>query len=488
MLVGALGVDFDSVTGFDIAQDGTGYALLVTGGQTRLYSINLLTGAATLAPNSISSLTAVPNGLAIAPVGQFQFSAPTYTVAENGTMVTVTINRVLGANGPASVLFTASAGTATAGTDFTPVTQVVTFADGQTTATVTVLVLDNAVVNPTRTVNLTLSQPALGADLAATQATAMLSITDNEIPPVPPVVRTDLYAVGAAAGSPPLVRVFNSDGSIRYEFFAFDPNFRGGITVATGDVNGDNVEDVIYGAGAGGLPLVGVLDGATGQVISIFFAFDPAFRGGVTVAAGDLNGVGPDEIILGVQKGAPIVQVFSLNGTQAGAFFAFDPAFQGGVNVAAGDFNGDFLDEIVASTGAGGLPIVGVYNGQTFQTQNLFFAYDTAFRGGVTVAAGFTNQAVIITGPGAGGGPLVRAFSRDGTNVDNALGYPAGFTGGVNVTTTAASNGAVGPDRVLVGPAGRSSPVGRFLAFGGAVEASDLQLLPDVYANGFYVG
>ena len=61
------------------------------------------------------------------------------------------------------------------------------------------------------------------------------------------------------------------------------------------DVNGDGTEDFITGAGVGGAPLVVVFDGVTQTVLRIFYAYDPAFRGGVNVAAADVTGDGvPD--------------------------------------------------------------------------------------------------------------------------------------------------------------------------------------------------
>ena len=46
-LVGALGVDFSIASGFDISTNGLAYASLTVAGVTQLYSINLVTGAAT---------------------------------------------------------------------------------------------------------------------------------------------------------------------------------------------------------------------------------------------------------------------------------------------------------------------------------------------------------------------------------------------------------------------------------------------------------
>src|SRR5205823_791726 len=50
------------------------------------------------------------------------------------------------------------------------------------------------------------------------------------------------------------------------------------------------------GADAGGLPQVRLIDPATGQEQSSFLAYDSAFRGGVRVALGDLNGDGIPDI------------------------------------------------------------------------------------------------------------------------------------------------------------------------------------------------
>jgi hypothetical protein len=65
--VGALGVDTSSAVGFDIsgAADGTAFATLTTGGSSRLYTVNLMTGKATLV-GAIGG-NVVLTGIAIAP-------------------------------------------------------------------------------------------------------------------------------------------------------------------------------------------------------------------------------------------------------------------------------------------------------------------------------------------------------------------------------------------------------------------------------------
>ena len=143
---------------------------------------------------------------------------------------------------------------------------------------------------------------------------------------------------GAGTSGGPHVRVLSgADGSELAGFFSHDPAFPGGVAVAGGDVNGDGNVDIIAGAGPSGGPHVLVFDGVTHSVIYSFFAYDPAFAGGVFVASGDVDGDGLADIITGAGPGGgPHVRVFSgADGSELAGFFAYDPAFLGGVAVAA---------------------------------------------------------------------------------------------------------------------------------------------------------
>jgi hypothetical protein len=60
--VGPLGVNIGAANGFDIGgASGNGYAIFSSGGSTKLYAVNLITGVA----NAISSFPATVNGFAI---------------------------------------------------------------------------------------------------------------------------------------------------------------------------------------------------------------------------------------------------------------------------------------------------------------------------------------------------------------------------------------------------------------------------------------
>ena len=115
--------------------------------------------------------------------GTLQFSTATYSVNENGGGATITITRTGGNTGAVGAHFATSNGTATAGADYTAVTQTVSFADGDATnKTVAIPILDDMLVEANETVNLTLSSPTGGATLG-NPATTVLTIIDNDGPP-----------------------------------------------------------------------------------------------------------------------------------------------------------------------------------------------------------------------------------------------------------------------------------------------------------------
>ena len=260
--------------------------------------------------------------------------------------------------------------------------------------------------------------------------------TPTPVPCIPP--EPAHIIVGTDLGSNLVDRYEVPSLRLTAGFFAFDSGFTGGVRVAAGDVNGDGVADIITGAGPGGGPHVRAFDGSCEGNISDFFAYDPAFTGGIYVAAGDINGDGKADIVTGTGDGTQtVVRVF--DGATSEMLQNFIPfnSFTGGVRVAAGDVNGDGFDDIVAGAGAGGGPLVKVFDGHTNKSLHSFFAYDPAFTGGVYVATGDVNGdgfADIITGAGAGGGPHVKVFNGVTLNVlRDFFAFDPAFTGGVRV-------------------------------------------------------
>jgi hypothetical protein len=276
---------------------------------------------------------------------------------------------------------------------------------------------------------------------------------------------------GLGESGSPQARLIDADFDIDQELFPYHSAFTGGVRVAMGDINDDGVDDMITAAGPGGGPHVRVFDGVTGTPIREFMAYSMSFTGGVFVASGDVDGDGVDDIITGAgEGGGPHVRVFSgVSGAEIAGFMAYHLQFAGGVRVAAADVDGDGTAEIITAAGPGGGPHVRALQLDLTELAS-FYAYHPGFAGGVYVAGGdLDGDGIdeIITSAGAGGGPHVRAFNIATGNVDvEFMAYPMSFTGGVQVA--AADFDGDGRDDIITAPgAGQDTTICVFRGYTG---------------------
>ncbi len=269
------------------------------------------------------------------------------------------------------------------------------------------------------------------------------------------------WATGSDLGQPGTALLVDAaTGQPRFTVTPFGSGFTGGVRVAVGDVNGDTIPDLIVGAGAGGGPQISVYNGANGNLLTTFFAFETAYRAGVVVAAGDVNADRYADIIVGSSAGAARVSVFDgKTGAEYSTLFAYEPTFLGGVTVASADVNADGRADVIVGAGKGGAPRVRALSGATGAELFNAFAFDSSFRDGVNVAGGDVNRdglADIIAGAGVGGAPHVRWIGGDGdaegsffsgnSSLRNGtkVGFLATETGAPRIVATDGARGGVG--------------------------------------------
>jgi hypothetical protein len=156
--------------------------------------------------------------------------------------------------------------------------------------------------------------------------------------------------------------------------------------------------------------------------------------------------------------GIPVVHIYDGNNSLVRSLVAYDAAFRGGVRVATGDFNGDGVPDVVTVPGPGGGPHVKLFDGATGALIRQYLAYAPNFFGGLFVATADFNAdgiADVITGAGAGGGPHVKVFNGvNGLEMDSFLAYDPSFTGGVSVAGINAQfgiHGSFAPGFVITG-------------------------------------
>ena len=240
-----------------------------------------------------------------------------------------------------------------------------------------------------------------------------------------------------------------------------DWDYFGTSVASLGDLDGDGVADLAVGATSDddggdrrGAVWVLFLDGARPVILAgpgpgqnnptwvkgfdvngnhngtTSFTAYPGLDGyGTRLAAGDLGGNGPKEVVTGPGPGPnhpPRVRAFSGDGTPLSTvdFLAYG-VNKYGVNVCCGDIDGDGFDEIVTGPGPGAVfgPHVRGWDVDGGTASGIpavnFFAYGTK-KFGVNVTCGDIDgdgfdEIVTGAGPGAVFGPHVRGFNFDNT-------------------------------------------------------------------------
>lgn len=209
-------------------------------------------------------------------------------------------------------------------------------------------------------------------------------------------------------GGSPQIRIFNRNGQPKFTlgFFAYDEDFKGGVNLAVGDIDGGGLEEIITAPGPGGGPHVRIFNRFGQSLNKDFYPFHQDFKGGVKVATANVDGDGEEEIITAVENyDVAWVKIMKINESNAilGNFQAFPEDFKGGVNVAGADVDQDSYDEIIVSVNSNGGPQVRAFEADGETKPLNFMAYENDFKGGVYITASdLDNNGVveIITAPG----------------------------------------------------------------------------------------
>ena len=308
-----------------------------------------------------------------------------------------------------------------------------------------------------------------------------------------PLDGTRVSAFGTGGGNP--FRVYDT----------FPSSASGGATIATGDVTGDRAPELIAAARTSAGVQVNVIDTRTGAVVtslhpfvdqpttvpqiavgdvdgdghgeiallaqfadgaqvkvfaadgrelSSFFVLEPGIVPGASLAAGDLDGNGKAEIVIG---GGPTltspwppssngpdqrVVVYRADGTFVGGLTAYPGLFQGGTRVAVADVERNGRPDVITAPGHGMEPEVSIFSQRWLANRDRgnrfadFLAYERSFRGGVSVASGYwSGDPRIVVAPGPGRAPEVRVFDPQGRLLTSFLAFEPSYTGGLSVAT-----------------------------------------------------
>jgi uncharacterized delta-60 repeat protein len=157
-----------------------------------LQSSGLLSGTPTAAGTFSGITVTASNGIAppatqtlsitILSGGIIQFGSPAYSVAENAGPIVVTVTRTGGAAGATGVSYNTNGGTAGSNSDFTQTTGTLTFAEGETSKTLSVPIINDGSDENDETFSVTLNS-VTGSGSLGPPTTSTITIQDDDPPP-----------------------------------------------------------------------------------------------------------------------------------------------------------------------------------------------------------------------------------------------------------------------------------------------------------------
>lgn len=146
--------------------------------------------------------------------------------------------------------------------------------------------------------------------------------------------------------------IYNYHGAvIKDRIFPLGKKYSSGLAMAIAEDKNKNIK-IIVGAGGGKLPEVIIYDNSISKISKRFFVDNKKLKGSISLASGDINGDSIPEIIVVLDFGKiKQIKTYSLLGKLLSQFKITTEFNTGPTSVGAADVNFDSVDEIILMNG-----------------------------------------------------------------------------------------------------------------------------------------
>jgi hypothetical protein len=155
-----------------------------------------------------------------------------------------------------------------------------------------------------------------------------------------PVTENKIWSLGNSfvTSTRNKLKIIDSAGKTVKEWTAFEDAKASSLAVAVANVNADQALEIITAVNVGGLaPEIRIFD-QNGKLLNKFLAYQANFRGGVNLAAGDIDNLGRAQIVtVPAGAGSAHLRMFNERGQLLSQFMAVPASLRGNFQVAVSD-------------------------------------------------------------------------------------------------------------------------------------------------------
>jgi hypothetical protein len=180
--------------------------------------------------------------------------------------------------------------------------------------------------------------------------------------------------------------VWRDDGQLYTKTYPYGASYKGELRVAVGDLDADNKKEILIAPSEGHLQPIKIYSYDGTQLRDDWYPFGRNYDGGYNLDIGKFDKTNKSGILIGTGVGhTPIAHIYDYHYNFVHAWWPVLHTFRGGVDVAAGDVDGDGVDEVIIGPGSGMDPYVRIFDPWGNLKYSQFTAYSSFTKPGLDV-------------------------------------------------------------------------------------------------------